>query len=568
MADGAVHPQPTGPQGGLTTLRADFIAGFLVFLIALPLCLAIARASNFPPIAGIWTAVLGGVICSLISDSQLTIKGPAAGLIVIVAGAVTELGREFAPGLADAERLMVGYKLALGIGVVAGLVQMLLGALRAGKLGDFFPLSAVHGLLASIGIIIIAKQIYLMLGIDAPRDVEPLGLLIHLPAALPRLNPEIAFIGLVSLLILVVVPLVGNRYLRRIPAPMLALIVAVPLGVWFDLEHQHIYLFPDTFFLSEHYVSYEVGPRFLVEMPNVLQNPLAAFALPDFRGVLTATGLKYILLFALIGSLESLLSAKAIDLLDPQRRRSDLNRDLLAVGLANTVASAIGGLPMISEIVRSSANINNGARTRRANLFHGLCLLAFVLLLPGLIHRIPLAALGAMLVYTGYRLASPREFARTYRIGSEQLVIFVSTILVTLATDLLVGIAAGVLVELAFHRLHGAPWRGLFRPCVEVICQDGQPALLRVEHSALFTNWLGLKAAIDRYGAEHGVRIDLSRTRLVDHSVMEKLHQEERVFREGGRSFAILGLEDHQPLSHHPQAARKKQPVRDELISC
>ena len=568
MADGAVTPHPRPDSGGAATLRADFIAGFLVFLIALPLCLAIARASNFPPIAGIWTAVLGGVICTLISNSQLTIKGPAAGLIVIVAGAVTELGREFAPGLPDAERMMIGYRLALGVGVVAGLVQVLLGLLRAGKLGEFFPLSAVHGLLASIGIIIIAKQAYLMLGIDAPKDVEPLGLLARLPGSLPALNPEIACIGLLSLLILVAVPLVRNRYVRMIPAPMLALIIAVPLGVYFDLEHQHTYLFPDTFFLTEHFASYEVGPRFLVEMPNVLQNPLAAFALPDFRGVFTLIGAKYVLLFAVIGSLESLLSAKAIDLLDPQRRRSDLNRDLLAIGVANTAASFIGGLPMISEIVRSSANINNGARSRWANLFHGLCLLAFVLLLPGLIHQIPLAALGAMLVYTGYRLASPREFARTYRIGSEQLVIFVSTILVTLATDLLVGIAAGVLVELFFHRFHGAPWRGLFRPSVEVVHRDGQPALLVVEHSALFTNWLGLKAAIDRHGGKHGVQVDLSRTRLVDHSVMEKLHEVERDFREEGKAFAILGLEDHQPLSHHPQAARKKQPVRDELISC
>lgn len=573
MADHAISPPPAEtPSGSSAPIRYDLLAGFLVFLIALPLCLAIARASNYPPIAGIWTAVLGGILCSFISNSQMTIKGPAAGLIVIVAGSVLELGREFGAGLSEGEQMRLGYQLSLGIGVVAGLVQVLFGLFRAGKLADFFPLSAVHGLLASIGIIIIAKQIYLVFGIDAPKGAEPLALLAHLPAALPRLNPEIATIGLISLLILVGLPFVRNRYVRMIPGPMLALLIAVPLGLLFDLEHQHVYLFPDTFFLTEHYAPYEVGPRFLVDMPNVLTDPTQAFCLPnlgaflteagfrtiDFRGVLTFTGLKYVLLFAIIGSLESLLSAKAIDLLDPQRRKTNMNRDLLAIGVANTIAAAIGALPMISEIVRSSANINNGARTSKANLFHGLFLLAFALFLPDLIHRIPLAALGAMLVYTGFRLASPREFARTYRIGTEQLVIFVSTIIVTLATDLLIGIAAGVAVKLAFHLFNGVPFRGMFRPQYELISRDGQSPLLVVKQSAVFTNWIGLKGTIDACSGPTGITVDLAQTHLVDHSVMEKLHELEREFREQGKHFAIVGLEDHEPLSQHPQAARKK----------
>src|SRR5262249_13689302 len=176
-------------------------------------------------------------------------------------------------------------------------------------------------------------------------------------------------------------------------------------------------------------------------------NLFGALTLPDFSGLATLDGWKWVIMFALIGSLESVLSAKAIDTIDPFRRKTDLNRDLLAIGVANTVSASVGGLPMISEIVRSKANLDNGARTRFADLFHGLFLLLFVALVPWLIHRIPLAALGAMLVYTGFRLASPKEFARVYKVGREQFLVFVTTIVAVLATDLLTGIAIGIGVE-------------------------------------------------------------------------------------------------------------------------
>src|SRR5262245_7577902 len=327
MSENAAHGLNDSPPlrpGLLPNFRADLLSGFLVFLIAMPLCLAIARASNFPPIAGIWTAVIGGVICTLLSNSELTIKGPAAGLIVIVAGAVVELGDQFGAGLPDADKAVLGYRLALGVGVAAGLVQVLFGLFKAGRLGDWFPLIPVHGMLASIGIIIIAKQAFIVLGAEAPRDAGPLGLLISLPSAFRHLNPDIAVIGLVSLLILFGLPLVKSRFLRRIPAPMFVLVIGVALGAYFDLEHAHKYLFRAPFFESDSFSEFEVGPRFLVEMPEVLTNPAAAFAFPDFRGLMTPLGLKYVVLFSLIGSLESLLSAKAIDLLDPWKRKTNL----------------------------------------------------------------------------------------------------------------------------------------------------------------------------------------------------------------------------------------------------
>lgn len=550
-------PTPFTP-GLLPNLRFDLVAGFLVFLIAMPLCLAIARASGYPPIAGIWTAVIGGVICSLISNSQLTIKGPAAGLIVIVYGAVTELGNEFGAGLSDADKAFLGYKLALGIGVTAGVVQILFGLLRAGRLADFFPLTPVHGMLASIGLIIIAKQAYEVLGAAPEKGVGPLRLYAGLPSALGNINPEIAIIGLVSLLILFGLPLMRVGWLKRVPAQLVVLVAAVGLGVAFDLEHRHTYLFPDDFFHPDHRGEFEVGPRFLVDMPEVLECPADAFAFPDFRGVATATGLQYILLFCLIGSLESLLSAKAIELVDPWRRKTDFDRDLLAVGVANTLASAVGALPMISEIVRSKANIDNGARTRGANFFHGLFLLGFVLLFPNLIHRIPLAALGAMLVYTGFRLASPREFVRTYRVGSEQFVVFVGTILATLATDLLVGIGVGIALEVAFHLRHGCPVGGLLRSDVTVVPEGDKLVVLVVRRAAVFSNWLGVRTAILREAeGRDEVVIDLTHTRLVDHSVMEKLRQLADDFARAGRRLTVVGLDEHTPLSGHPLAARK-----------
>jgi MFS superfamily sulfate permease-like transporter len=557
-------PLPAAPPlspGFFGNLRFDAIAGFLVFLIAMPLCLAIARASGYPPIAGIWTAVIGGVLCTLLSNSELTIKGPAAGLIVIVAGAVTELGAEFGAGLSDYDKAMTGYRLALGVGVAAGVIQVLFGLIRAGRLVDFFPLTPVHGMLASIGLIIIIKQAYEVIGAPPEKGAGVLKLYAQFPGSVGGMNPEIALIGVASLAILFGLPFLAARLpaLKKVPAQLLVLVAAVLLGMAFDLEHEHTYLFPGHFFNGDMTdEGYTLGPKFLVTIPTVLENPAEAFAFPDFRGLTTATGLQYLVLFTLIGSLESLLSAKAIELIDPWKRKTNFDRDLLAIGAANTLSSTVGGLPMISEIVRSKANIDNGARTRLANLCHGLFLLAFVLLFPALIHQIPLAALGAMLVFTGFRLASPKEFVRTYKVGSDQFIVFVGTILATLATDLLIGIGVGIALEVMFHLWHGAPVTGLLKADVEVVPEGDEMSVLIVKRAAVFSNWLGLRRAIVAQAADrHHIVLDLSRTRLVDHSVMEKLHELEKSFAEAGKRLAVVGLETHKPLSKHPFAARK-----------
>ncbi|QRO00229.1 SulP family inorganic anion transporter [Archangium violaceum] len=537
-----MHPQkqpvsPSEPTGG-STWKSDIVSGFLVFLIALPLCLGIAMASGFPPVAGILTAVVGGVVSTWLGSARLTIKGPAAGLIVIALGAVTELG---------GGDMKLGYRRALATIVVAAVLQILFAVLRTGKLGDFFPSAVVHGMLAAIGVIICSKQIHTLMGVT-PKATAPLPLLAEIPHSLGQLNPEIALIGFLGLVILFGHAALARRVplLKRVPAPLLVLLVAVPLGIYFDLDHEHTFTFSQQ--------AFSVGPKFLVNLPG---NLLSAITFPDFSAVFSAVSIKYIAMFALVGSIESLLTAKAVDMLDPEKRRSNLDKDLLATGTGNLIAGLLGGLPMISEVVRSSANIGYGAKSRLSNFFHGLFLLLFVAFVPMLIHRIPLAALAAMLIFTGVRLASPGEFVKTFRIGAEQFLIFSFTLGVTLATDLLVGVASGIVLKMVVHLINGARLAGLFRPEIEERMEDGR-VVLRVRHAAVFTNFLRIKKHIERHAQVQRVEVDLTDARLVDHTVMERLHELEGEFSRQGRQLHISGLDQHRSFSSHPLSARKK----------
>jgi MFS superfamily sulfate permease-like transporter len=263
-------------------------------------------------------------------------------------------------------------------------------------------------------------------------------------------------------------------------------------------------------------------------------------------------------MFALIGSLESLLSAKAIDILDDKKRNTDLNRDVLAIGVGNLIAALIGGLPMISEIVRSRANIDNGAKSKFANMFHGLFLLLAVAFLGWAIRMIPMAALAAMLVYTGFRLAHPREFMHVYRIGREQLVVFVGTIVAVLATDLLKGIAIGIGIELLIQFIHGVPIWSLVWPTAQVKAKGSDTLLIEPQSSAVFFNWLLIRRRIVSEGLKQrkNVVLDLSSTKLVDHTVMEKLEELEHTFEAQGLTLEVVGLEGHIALSAHPKAVR------------
>ncbi len=515
------------------SLASDALSGFLVFLIALPLCLGIAMASGFPPVAGVLTAIVGGVVVSHLGSAELTIKGPAAGLIVIALGAVTELG------MGDP---VAGYRRALAVGVVAALFQIVFALTRAGVVASIMPPSVVHGMLAAIGVIIIAKQTPVMLGVQGAHG-EPLEMLMHIPGYVMEANPEVVAIGVLALFLLIVMPRVP--VLKKVPAPMVVLLMTVPLGLALHMSEQH------TYTLGGH--TWELGPAFLVKLPGSL---LDAVTFPDFSMIASPISIKYVAMFALVGSIESLLSVIAVDSLDPSKRVSDLNRDLFATGIGNLICSLIGGLPMISEIVRSKANIDAGASSRWSNFFHGSFLLLFVALLPGLLQQIPLAALAAMLVYTGARLASPNEFRHALHIGIDQLAVFATTFLVTLATDLLVGVGVGLALKLVLHVARGASPLALFRnpPRVE---RNGSSVRIAMTGPAVFTNLLAIRAVFATVDDQvEEVVLDLHDATIVDHTFLEKVHTAAKEFPRA--KLQVIGLDALTPASEHPLASRRK----------
>lgn len=521
----------TLPKDGLAGLKENWLtdatSGFLVFLLALPLSLGIAKASDFPPIMGLITAMVGGIVVSIFAGSKLTIKGPAAGLIVIVAGAVAEMGGG-----------ETGWHLALGAIVVAGIIQVLFGVFKLGKLTDIFPLSAVHGMLAAIGIIIISKQVHVLLDIDPAltKGKTPFALLAMIPHSLATLDPKATAVGVISLLIMLYWKNLPIKALTKVPAPLVVLLFSVPAELLMDFQTT-----------EPTYALVHIGSLIDSMGVNV-----------SFDGVaLTGVFIKYVVMFALVGSLESLLTVKAIDMLDPCRRKSDTNKDLIAVGIGNIVAGILGGLPMISEVARSSANVANGARTRWANFFHGLSMVIFVLLAAPLIELIPNAALAAMLISVGIRLAHPKEFVHTLKIGKEQLLIFVVTILVTLYEDLLVGIAAGMLCEIIVNLVNGKPLNAIFKAPTEIAFTEDRYEVT-INKAAVFTNFMGIKRKLESIPAGFPVVINLEETALVDHSVMENLEHFKHDYEATGGTVQLVGLHNHKPLSEHKLAARKK----------
>jgi MFS superfamily sulfate permease-like transporter len=516
----------------------DLVSGFLVFLIALPLCLGIAKASGCPPIAGVVTAVIGGLLSGIFSNSELTIKGPAAGMIVIVLNTVIAFGYQqtMPPEVSVAKGATVeqeaaykkqvheietgnieAYRMMLAVGVIAGIIQIILGVCRAGVLGDFFPSAPVHGLLASIGLIIMAKQLHPMLGKPTPKG-GPVTNYLQIPETLSSAPLKVAGIGVLCLAILAWYPVFKKRLkvLDKIPAQLVVVVVGVLLGLAFQLGSDQLIFLPD--------------------------NISSAIVTPNFSRIMTAAAAQWITMFVLVGTLESMLSAKAIDFLDPWKRKTSMDRDILGVGVANTAAAAIGGLPMISEILRSSANITYGARTRLSNLFHGLFLALAMVLLLALLKLIPNAVLGALLVFAGFRLASPKQFIHMWHTGKDQFLVFCLTIAFIIPQgNLLAGIGVGLAAELILNFLRGASLPAFFKSSVRVD-QSGDKATLFVDRSLTFTNWLSLRRQIEKIGDAKEVTVDCSRASFIDQTVRERIDQLKREFGDAGRRLTFVDL--------------------------
>ena len=495
--------------------RREVLSGFWVFLIALPLSLGIAAASGFPPSAGIISAIIGGLLVSRISGSTLTINGPAAGLIIVVLSAVQALG--------DGDP-MAGYRYTLAAIVISGGLQILLGRLRWGQVISAVPSAVVHGMLAAIGLIIIISQLPVLVGAPLASGTV-LHKLLSLPQSLAQGQLEIMLISLVGFWLLILIPLFDNK----LPMPL----IVVVAGSLFALH------------LS-------TPANALVTLPEHFS---ASFYTPDFSKIHYPAFWEAVLSLSLIGSLETLLSAAAIDKLDPQQRRTDLDRDLSAVGCGNMLAGAIGGLPMIAEIVRSSVNVNNGAQTAWANFFHGLFLLLFVALFPALIQTIPLAALAVLLVFTGYRLTEPKVWGQVYQVGQAQLVVFTATLIGVLLTDLLLGVLIGISVKLAVNVMHGVWWRNLFTIHFEISTPEENTQQLTLKGSALFSNFLPMKNALVQLPKAQQLKFDFTQAYLIDHTVMEFLHHFKTSYEAQGGQCEFIGTA-WQKFSPHLLAAR------------
>jgi MFS superfamily sulfate permease-like transporter len=516
--------------------KSDFISGFIIFLIALPLCLGISLASGAPPMAGLFSGIVGGLIVSLFSGSYVTINGPAAGLIAVVLHSITTLG-------GGDNRL--GFEYTLAVIVIAGAIQVVLGLLKAGNLTVFFPIAVVHGMMAAIGIIIISKQFYFALGIT-PVAKTISGLILEMPFSLGKVNPEIAVIGISSILVIVILGKVKNAFVKKLPAPLMAVLVGVVLAYIFDVKDQHTSTFMEK--------SFEIGPKFLVNLPDRISDSIIQ---PNFGLIGTGMFWMMVVTIGLIASIESLLTASAIDKVDPYNRHSDMNRELVAKGIGNFVLGWIGGLPIIAEVVRSSANLNNGAKTRWSNFFHGFFLLVFVLLLPNLIHMIPLAALAGILIMVGVRLASPSEFYHTYKKGWDQILVFLITIFFTVFEDLLVGVGAGIIAKLIIQLSLGVPLKNLF---ISDIKQNETPDGYEfvIKRALIFSNLLSLKRQLGQIPKGKKVKISATEIEFIGYSAFDFLADFKRDYEKTGGTVTISGHENLHPLANDPNSSRRK----------
>lgn len=477
-------------------LDHDIPAGVVVFLVALPLCLGIAVASGAPPFSGVIAGIIGGLVVSVVSGSQLSVSGPAAGLTVIVAAAVEKFG-------------LGGMLLAVAL---SGLIQLGMGYARAGVIGAYFPSAVIKGMLAAIGLILIMKQLPHAVGYDADMESDLSFLeddanasFSFVWSSLNSISPGATIVALASLAILLFwdsARVKEHRILSLVPGPL----VAVIFGILFNLTAQTVLPF------------FAIAPQHLVTLPQIFGPVQFAgeIRFPDFRMLADYHIYVTAATLALVGSLETLLSLEAVDKLDPLKRTAPTNQELKAQGVGNFISGMMGGLPITAVIVRSSANINAGAHTKVACIVHGVLLLLSVMFLAAVLNLIPLACLAAVLLLTGYKLAKPKLVIEQFEKGFAQFAPFAVTIAAILMTDLLKGMAIGMAVGL-FFVLYGN-YHSAF-----TLTRDGRNYLLRLQKDVSFLNRAPLRNLLADIEDDSYVVIDGTRATFIDHDIMETL---------------------------------------------
>jgi len=521
-------PAPPEPQGFAATWKADVRAGLVVFLVALPLCLGVALASGAPLMSGVVTGVVGGLVVSRLSGSQLMVSGPAAGLTAIVLAAITELG---------------SFQAFLAAVVLAGLLQLVLGWARAGIIAYYFPSSVIKGMLAAIGLILILKQIPYALGSGIEvfesasfRVTGGGNTFTELARAPGSLHAGAFGLSLLSLLVLVAWDRPALAKAKRlVPGALVAVLLGVGGNALFALAVPALTI-PATGLVN-------------LPVPEGVGALGEYLTFPDWSAFTRPAVYTVAVTVALVASIETLLSLEATDKLDPHKRTTPANRELLAQGIGNTVCGLVGGLPMTGVIVRSSANIDAGGKTRWASFFHGALLATAVLSVPALLNRIPLATLAAVLIYTGYKLANPRLFADAYRIGWKHLVPFAVTVVAILLTDLLVGIGIGVAVAGAFILVNN--YRTAYFLHREESA-DHHRVRITLSEDVSFLNKASILRLVNELPEHSVVTIDGTRSEHIDTDVVEILREFEQRAPLKHIALRLVGIPDL-PLvqSHH-----------------
>lgn len=489
---------PTG--GFFSHLNKDLPASVVVFLVALPLCLGIALASGAPPLSGIIAGIVGGTVVALISGSPLGVSGPAAGLAAIVASAITDFG-----GL----KFFDVFLLAV---VLAGVMQALLGVLKAGVIGYYFPSAVIKGMLAGIGVIIILKQIPHFFGYDADPEgdfqffqVDGENTFSELINTVNYISPGAAIIGIVSLAVLIIweQPFVKKLAISRfIQGPLVAVVLGIVLAVVFSGGEYALL----------------GGQLVVLPVTNSLSEFAGIFTFPDFSAIVIPGVWVTAITIAVVASLETLLCVEATDKLDPFKRNTPTNRELIAQGTGNIVSGMIGGLPITQVIVRSSANIQSGGVTKASAFFHGLLLLVSIVFFPGLLNMIPLASLAAILLVVGYKLAKPANFKAMWNAGFSQFLPFIVTIVAIVFTDLLIGIGLGMVVAIV-HLL----WNNFQTPYHFDADNHVPGKTIRIELSedVSFLNKASIERTLNNLPEGSHVVIDESRAKTIHPDIVE-----------------------------------------------